>query len=82
MSTATEIGSNWQTVAVVGYTDSVSASGYDRRAHGGVCLLQARRDARGKVTGRRVNSNGRYQEIGNAFPMTAAQLANWQKIGG
>ena len=82
MSTATEIGSNWQTVAVVGYTGSVSVSGYNRNAHGGVCLLQARRDARGNMTGRKVNTNGRHREVGNMFLLTAAQLAKWQKIGG
>lgn len=73
------ITSKWQTVATVGYTGSVSRN-EDRRAHGGVCHLQARQGKGGGVLGRRVNSNGRFVETGDSFPLDSDTLAHWQQI--
>lgn len=76
--TTTKITTRWTTIATVGYTASVSKN-ENRAAHGGVCHLQARKGANG-VIGRKVNTNGRHQEIGEAFPLDAATLARWERI--
>lgn len=68
----------WTTLAVRGYQGSV-ARNEDRRAHGGVCLLQVRRGAQG-LLGRLVNSNGRFREVGEAFALDDFTLASWQGI--
>lgn len=73
-----KITTKWQTIAIVGYTSSVS-SDENRSAHGGVCLLQARQGANG-VLGRKVNSNGRHKEIGDSFELDAPRLAQWLEI--
>lgn len=73
-----KITSKWTTIAVVGYTEAVSHS-QNRAAHGGVCLLQARRGSAG-LLGRKVNSNGRHDEIGESFPLDQERLAQWEKI--
>lgn len=72
------ITTRWITLAITGYRGSVSRN-EERRAHGGVCLLQVRRGANGTL-GRRVNSTGRFQEIGEAFKMDDATLASWEAI--
>ena len=72
------ITTKWTTLAITGYRGSVSRN-EERRAHGGVCLLQVRRGANG-ILGRRVNSNGRHRETSEAFAMDDATLANWQAI--
>jgi hypothetical protein len=72
------IKTTWTTIAIVGYSSSVSRD-ENRSAHGGVCLLQARRSANG-LRGRKVNSNGRHQERGEAFALDAETLAHWEKI--
>ena len=69
----------FQTVATVGYSGSVSRN-ENRAAHGAVCHLQARRNAAGEIVGRRVNSNGRHQEIGSPFLIDADTLAQWESI--
>ena len=76
------VTSTWTTVAIVGFRGSVAESFRDenRAAHGGVCLLQVRRNAAGLRIGRRVNSNGSHKEIGKAFPLYAQQLAQWEMI--
>lgn len=77
----THITSKWQTIAIVGYSGSVSRH-ENRWAHGGVCMLQARRGVRG-LLGRKVNSTGmttRQNEVGESFPLDAATLAQWQMI--
>ncbi len=74
-----KITSKYSTVCHVGYGGSVSRN-EDRRAHGGVCLIQVRRGKTG-IIARKINSNGRYQEIGEPFEPTAEQLENWQRIG-
>jgi hypothetical protein len=79
MTTVTQITTRWTTIATVGFRHSVSRN-ENRAAHGGVCHLQARQ-AKGGIVGRKVNSNGRHQEIGTAFAVTADELAHWQTIG-
>lgn len=74
-----KITTKWTTIAIVGFSGSVSRS-ENRAAHGAVCLLQARRVATG-VLGRKVNSNGRHSEIGDSFPLSDVTLAQWSKIG-
>lgn len=72
--------SKWATMAIVGFTKSVSASDYNPAAHGGVCLLQARRSSKGEILGRKVNSNGRHRETSESFVLDAETLASWQRI--
>lgn len=74
----TTISTKWTTVATVGYSSSVSRD-ENRAAHGGVCHLQARRGARG-ILGRKVNTNGRHQEVGKSFDLDEKTLADWQNI--
>jgi hypothetical protein len=69
----------WQTVLIDGYTGSVSRD-ENRRAHGGVCLYQARRTRDGGIEARRVNSNGRAEEIGEAFAVDADTVRQWAAI--
>ena len=68
----------WTTVAEVGYDSSVSV-GYNENpsAHGGVCLLQTHTSAEGRMWGRKVNSNGTHEEVGDSFEMDPATLARW-----
>jgi len=73
------ITSKWQTVATVGYTGSVSRD-ENRAAHGGVCHLQARKGTTGILLGRKVNSNGRHEEIGEVFALDNNTLACWEEI--
>lgn len=73
-----KITSKYTTIATVGYTGSVSTN-ENRAAHGGVCHLQARKGASG-LLGRKVNTNGRHQEVGEAFDLDADTLAHWSKI--
>jgi hypothetical protein len=73
-----KITSRYTTVATVGYTGAVSRT-QNRAAHGGVCHLQVRK-VNGRVIGRKVNSNGRHEEIGEPFDLTAEQLAHWETI--
>ena len=80
MTTATKLTSRYQTIATVGYTGSVSRN-ENRSAHGGVCLLQARRTASGQILARKVNSNGRHQEVGQSCTIDADQLAHWESMG-
>lgn len=72
------ITTKWKTIATVGYSHSVSRD-ENRAAHGGVCHLQARRGNNG-LLGRKVNTNGRHHETGEAFALDAATLAHWEKI--
>ena len=76
------VTSSWTTLAIVGYRESVAESPRDqnRAAHGGVCLLQVRRNAAGLRIGRRVNSNGGEREYGKAFPLYPQTLAQWEII--
>ena len=74
------IGHRWRTVATIAYAGGVSRD-EDRRAHGGVLLLQLRR-ARSGILARKVNSNGRWQEIGTPWTPDADTVAHWCRIGG
>lgn len=76
----TKITSKFKTIATVGFTGSVSSKHENRAAHGGVCHLQARRNAAGELVGRRVNSNGRHQEVSEAFLVDARQIDEWERI--
>lgn len=80
MITRPTVTTRWQTMGVVGYEGGVGRY-QNPAAHGGVCLLQARRAAGGRLLGRRVNSTGRQHEYGEAFPIDAATLARWREIG-
>jgi hypothetical protein len=73
-----KITSKFQTVAIVGYSGSVSRD-QNRAAHGAVCLLQARISKTGFL-GRKVNSNGRHAEVGQSFTLDAETLASWERI--
>ena len=75
-----KITTKFKTIAVVGFTRSVSSRSYNPSAHGGVCLLQARRTPAGKLLGRRVNSNGRHSETGESFELSESGLEHWQAI--
>jgi len=79
MSTTTQLTTRFQTVAIVGYSQGVSRN-QNPAAHGGVCLLQARRGANGETLGRKVNTNGRHKEIGESFPLDSSTLLHWQSI--
>ena len=70
---------HFETVAIVGFSGSVSRD-ENRSAHGGVCLLQARRNAKGEIIGRKVNSNGRHQEVGESFRLDLETLEQWERI--
>ncbi len=78
---APRIGHRWQTVAIVGYSGAVSRD-EDRRAHGGVCLLQLRRQRNGGILARKVNSNGRHAEHGTPWTPDAETVAHWIRLGG
>lgn len=74
-----KLTTKYTTIATVGYSGSVNSRNENRAAHGAVCHLQARKGAHG-VIGRRVNSNGRHQETGEAFALDADTLAHWERI--
>ncbi len=76
----TKITSKYTTIATVGFSGSVSSRNENRSAHGAVCHLQARRNAAGQIVGRKVNSNGRHQEVGETFVLDADTLAQWERI--
>lgn len=75
----TTITSKWKTICIVGYSGSVSRD-ENRAAHGGVKLCQARRNRRGELQGRGVNTNGRHEEVGEPFPLTADELRHWESL--
>jgi hypothetical protein len=80
MATETKLTRRFQTIATIGYTAPVSRH-ENRAAHGGVCHLQARRNAKGEAVGRKVNSTGRNQEVGPSFAIDDETLAHWESIG-
>ena len=79
MTTATKLTNRFQTICVTGYKGSVSRD-ENRAAHGGACLCQARLAKDGRIMGRKVNSNGRHQEIGDAYEIDAEQLSHWESM--
>jgi hypothetical protein len=72
------ITTKWKTIATVGYRHSVS-NDENRAAHGGVCHLQARVSAKGRL-GRKVNSNGRHRETGESFDLDDQTLEQWRSV--
>ena len=74
-----KLTSKYTTVAIVGYQHSVNRRNENRSAHGAVCLLQARKTGDG-IIGRKVNSNGRHQEVGQAFDLDSDTLAQWERV--
>ena len=75
----TRLTRRWQTICTVAYSGSVSRN-ENRSAHGGVTHCQARLTAAGLMEGRRVNSNGRHEEVGESFPLDGERLENWEGI--
>jgi hypothetical protein len=75
----TKLTQRWQTICTVGYTGSVSRA-ENRAAHGAVTHCEVRRTRDGRTLGRRINSNGRHQEVGESFPLDDEQLARWESI--
>lgn len=75
----TKITSKYTTIATVGYTGSVNSKRENRAAHGAVCHLQARKGVNGLI-GRRVNTNGRHQEVSEAFELDSDTLHHWECI--
>lgn len=73
-----KITTKFQTICTVGYCGSVSRN-ENRAAHGAVCHIQVRRGKTGLLA-RKVNSNGRHQEIGESFEPTADDIAHWERI--
>ena len=74
-----KITGKYTTIATIGFSGSVNSSNENRAAHGAVCHMQARKGANG-IIGRKVNSNGRHQEVGEAFELDADTLAQWTRI--
>jgi len=77
--TTTKITTRWNTICTVGYTGPVSRD-QDQRAHGGVTHCEARRTRAGRLQGRKINTNGRHEEVGEPFDLTGDQLDRWQRI--
>ena len=75
----TKITSKYTTIATIAYQGSVDSKNENRSAHGAVCHLQARKGANG-LLGRKVNTNGRHEEKGEAFDLDADTLAHWESI--
>jgi hypothetical protein len=81
MTTTIKLTNRWQTICTVGYTGGVSRD-ENRSAHGGVCHCQARRAKTGEIMGRKVNSNGRHEEVGEPFAIDEERVRHWAAIGG
>ena len=77
--TTVKLTSRWQTICTVGYTGSVSRD-ENRSAHGGVCHCQARLSKDGTIMGRKVNSNGRHEEVGEPFAIDEDRVMHWASI--
>ena len=77
---ASGLTSKFKTIAIVGFTGSVSRRNYNPAAHGAVCLLQARINTKGEQIGRKVNTNGRHQEVGAFFLLGEDQLDHWKAL--
>lgn len=71
------ITSKWSTVRAVGYTGGVAHRYQVPMASGGACLLQARQASDGSILVRRVNANGRHEEIGPTYRLLRGTAADW-----
>lgn len=69
----------WKTICTIGYSATVNPWNENRSAHGGVCHCQARTKD-GKILARKVNSNGRAEEIGRPYEIDKDQLEHWERI--
>ena len=76
---AIRLTNRWKTICILGYQGSVGGE-ENRAAHGGVCLHQARISGKNGRRGRKVNSNGRHEEIGHAFALDDQRLAHWEYL--
>jgi len=76
---AVRLTNRWKTVCIVGY-QSIATVCQNPSAHGGVCLCQARISGKNGRRGRKVNSNGRHEEIGYAFALDDQMLAHWEYL--
>ena len=76
---AVRLTNRWKTVCIVGY-QSIAAVDENPSAHGGVCMCQARISGKNGRRGRKVNSNGRHEEIGHAFALDDQMLAHWEYL--
>lgn len=79
MTTTTKLTNRWKTICIIGYQGGVSRD-ENRSAHGGVCLHQARKAKDGRIMGRKVNSNGRHEEVGEPFEIEDDRLAHWTAL--
>jgi len=73
----------WQTMFYQGYQSPVAQGDrYNGRAHGGVCLRQAKVGKKGVILGRLVNSTGGSDrtETGPAFRLSPEKWAEWQRL--
>ena len=78
-----QITTKWRTIATVGFRGAAqgahfTAKGENRAAHGGVRHLQVKKNPRGVILGREVNSNGNHEEIGNPWELTADEISAWE----
>jgi hypothetical protein len=80
MTTKAKLTNRWETICITGYTGSVGRDDYNPAAHGGVCLCQARRNAKGEILARYVNSNGKHEEVGKSFLGDADLVAHWESL--
>lgn len=79
MTTTTKLTNRWKTICTLAYDGSVSR--YENRAaHGGVCLHQARVTRDGRIMGRKVNTNGLHEEVGEPFEIDADRVAHWHSL--
>lgn len=76
---AIKLSTRLKTIAVVGFTAPV-AQPENRAAHGGVCLLQAKKSKCGKIIARKINSTGMHLETGKPYEIDDEQLAHWQSL--
>ena len=76
---AVRLTNRWKTICILSYQGSVNRD-ENRAAHGGVCLYQARISGKNGRRGRKVNSNGRHEEIGDAFALDDQMLAHWESF--
>lgn len=76
---ATRLTNRWRTVCVVGYHNIMTPC-ENRSAHGGVCLCQARISGKNGRRGRKVNTNGRHEEIGYSFALDDETLSHWEYL--
>jgi len=77
------VTTKWTTIATVGYRGTARGAHYTRKgenraAHGGVCFLQARKNAKGVIYGRQVNGCGNHEEVGKPWALDADEISGWE----